>query len=324
MANGTFGGGSGTELDPFLVEDADDLNAVRNDVFSHYKQVVDIDMSVYSNWVPIGDTSVGPPMIGSYDGGGNAIANLNVNNPNLTYAGLFAETSGATLKNINVSGVVLAKRIAGLLVGSAAGGTTIVNCGGIGEVSIGESEAIVGGLVGQSGNITDCYYRGSVSGGTEVGGFIGVGSGSIENCYTATPPLDSSSTFKGGLIGTLLSGTSVTSSYYDSETSGQSDTGKGEPKTTAEMKDINTYLPEWNIAEESLATQDEYGWNRNYIWRIGNANDGYPFLRIQPSTPYNIHTKINGAWLPIVQVWAKIQGEWKVIDMEDWIDPPSP
>jgi len=36
----------------------------------------------------------------------------------------------------------------------------------------------------------------------------------------------------GGLLGGDT-GATITSSYYDSETTGRSDTGKGEPKTTS-------------------------------------------------------------------------------------------
>jgi len=44
-----------------------------------------------------------------------------------------------------------------------------------------------------------------------------------------------SSIYSGGLVG-LGTYSTITNSYYDSQTSGQTDTGKGEGKTTAEMQ----------------------------------------------------------------------------------------
>ena len=67
----------------------------------------------------------------------------------------------------------------------------------------------------------------------------------------------------GGLVGNNYN--EITSGYYDSETSGQSDEGKGEPKTTAEMKQQSTYT----------------GWDFENIWAIAPAkNNGYPYLGV--------------------------------------------
>jgi len=53
-------------------------------------------------------------------------------------------------------------------------------------------------------------------------------------------------------------------SYYDKETSGQDDTGKGIPKTTAEMMQQSTFET----------------WDFTNIWRINEGNS-YPYLRWQ-------------------------------------------
>ena len=42
MAQGFFAGGNGTKENPFLIEDADDLNAIRNNLSAHYKMINDI------------------------------------------------------------------------------------------------------------------------------------------------------------------------------------------------------------------------------------------------------------------------------------------
>lgn len=60
----------------------------------------------------------------------------------------------------------------------------------------------------------------------------------------------------------------VANSYYDSQTSGKSDTGKGTPKTTAEMRRQATFE----------------GWDFVNTWKIGE-NASYHTLRWQPWTP---------------------------------------
>ena len=67
----------------------------------------------------------------------------------------------------------------------------------------------------------------------------------------------------------------ITDSFYDNTTSGQSDTGKGTGKTTAQMKTLATFT---DTATTGLSTS----WDFNSIWNIdtsGTINDGYPYLR---------------------------------------------
>ena len=67
----------------------------------------------------------------------------------------------------------------------------------------------------------------------------------------------------------------MTDSFYDNTTSGQSDTGKGTGKTTAQMKTGATFTDNSSI---DLNTS----WDFTSIWNIdtsGTINDGYPYLR---------------------------------------------
>lgn len=102
LANGLFGGGDGTELNPYLVEDAQDLNAVRNDYSAYYKQSQNIDLSIYTNWKPIHDYPGGIAFTGSYDGGDFIIDNLTVESDTENYLALFGLCVGAKLKNIHI------------------------------------------------------------------------------------------------------------------------------------------------------------------------------------------------------------------------------
>src|SRR5690606_35141253 len=112
--------------------------------------------------------------------------------------------------------------------------------------------------------VTDSYATGTVFGSIAVGGLVGINKDQVTNCYAIG--LVYGGTVQGGLIGINDGG--VTSSYYDKETSGQSDTGKGEPKTTAEMKLRSTY-------------QD---WNFEYVWSIRDG-ETYPVFYWQEEAP---------------------------------------
>lgn len=122
-----------------------------------------------------------------------------------------------------------------------------------------------GGLVGYNfqGTITDCYAMGNVTGNSRVGGLVGDNRQQITNSY-ATGAVSGTSDV-GGLVGDDNGGT-YASCYYDQNTTGQTDTGKGEPKTTAAMQEQSTYA----------------GWDFAIVWGINpDENEGYPFLRWQ-------------------------------------------
>jgi hypothetical protein len=85
-------------------------------------------------------------------------------------------------------------------------------------------------------------------------------------------------------VGGNLSST-VTNSFWDTETSGQNISAGGEGKNTAEMKDFSTFtetetegLDEpWDM----VAVADPGERNTNYIWNIVD-DETYPFLSWQP------------------------------------------
>jgi hypothetical protein len=85
--------------------------------------------------------------------------------------------------------------------------------------------------------------------------------------------------YVGGLVGSNYYGT-VSSSFWDTQTSGQSTSDGGTGKTTAEMKDIATFtdtetegLDEpWDMTAVAPGST-----NTTYIWNIVNGLT-YPFL----------------------------------------------
>lgn len=102
MANGNFGGGTGTTTDPFLVEDAHDFNAIRNNLGSNYKQVANIDLIAYPNFEPLSGDNI---FTGAYDGGGFLIKNLfvgTVESPVWSYKGLFGGITPTAFANVHI------------------------------------------------------------------------------------------------------------------------------------------------------------------------------------------------------------------------------
>ncbi len=154
-------------------------------------------------------------------------------------------------------------------------------------------EDYVGGLVGRSqAIITNCYSRSNVfryenSSLTNIGAFIGqLYSGSVINSYAtgSVTYVNTDNPTNAGFIGSLGTAT-VSSSFWDINTSGQSSsgyTGEGlSGKTTAEMttqalSNPNIYtLASWDFKGETANGVED-------IWNIGNGrNDGYPYLNWQ-------------------------------------------
>ena len=166
-----IGPGSGLTDDPFLVRTVDDLLHVGNpepdtkwaewDLEKHYKQVAHIDLAGIDNWTPVGTDLSNPSspnlFIGSYDGGGHKIRNLNPSNEYHLSLGLFSCIGpGGVVKNLGMVDIDISDS-------NLAGGVAVLNYG----------------------TIQDCYVTGSISGFDHVGGVAGRNSGTIQNCYAS-------------------------------------------------------------------------------------------------------------------------------------------
>ena len=112
----------------------------------------------------------------------------------------------------------------------AAGTSSISNSFSSGTVS--SSSSFVGGIAGyfEQSSLENSYSSGNVTGSQFVGGALGSHGTGSSALNSFSVGLVSGSSLVGGFIGSR-SGT-VTNSFYDSETSGRSDTGKGDAKTT--------------------------------------------------------------------------------------------
>ncbi|MHB8811023.1 MAG: Lcl domain-containing protein [Desulfobulbaceae bacterium] len=164
---------------------------------------------------------------------------------NYAVGGLAGTFWGSTLEDSYATGNVSGKDSVGGLAGYYGSGS-ITRCYATGNVTATPDGTVnFGGLAGNAQNgatITDSFATGDVYGVNLVGGLVGysITTGAITNTF-ATGRVSGTSDL-GGLIGKNLSAP-ITASYYNSETSGQSDTGKGEPRTTAQMRAGMAYVP---------------------------------------------------------------------------------
>ena len=182
-----------------------------------------------------------------------------------SYATGNVSSSGFTEGFAGVGGLVGENEIEGKIISSyAAGGVSGRgdNFGGLagansgiiaasyatGNVS-GSGFADVGGLVGDNrytGLITAVYATGSVSGSADrYGGLLGSNQGIVTTCFSTGQVPESG----GGLVDTNGNYGAVDDCYWDTETSGQSDSAAGAGKTTAELQSPIGYTGaygDWN------------------------------------------------------------------------------
>jgi len=145
---------------------------------------------------------------------------------------------GGSVTNCYATGVVTGGSTTGGLMGYN-NNSSVTNCYATGVVTGG---SLTGGLVGSNGGtVTNCYATGVVTGDDYVAGLIGVNTYPIDNCYATG--MVTGDDYVGGLVG--LNDSSIANSYY-CETTGQTDGGKGELKTTIEMKQQDTFS-DWDF-----------------------------------------------------------------------------
>lgn len=185
-----------------------------------------------------------------------------------------------TVENTHATGAITGSWYVGGLIGFKSSGE-LKKSYAKGAVT---GQTYVGGLIGKTsfGSVENTYATGNVTvgdfhGAIYVGGLIGYfGDGSLTNSYaigkvTAGAVLDDDFyRYVGGLIGFKKGLNSVTSSYWDKDTSGLDNIGNflidteehyGTPKTTVEMKTQSTFT----------------NWDFDKIWGIEAGS--YPYLR---------------------------------------------
>ena len=163
-----------------------DLQGINGGLTGNYVLGANINASVTTNWnnnqgfTPLGTPNT--PFSGVFDGLGHTISNLNINNPNSSFVGLFGYTvNGSQIQNTGLSNANI------------------------------QGGYFTGGLVGYNdlgGIVNNSYTTGSVTGASYVGGLVGYSDGAVSNSY-ATAAVNGSD-FVGGLIGANSGSISVT------------------------------------------------------------------------------------------------------------------
>ena len=239
-----FAGGSGTESDPYQIDDGAQLAYLASEVNkgqtyenSYFVLTADIDL-VNHDWTPIGnsfsDALLGGKdyslFAGNFDGKGHTISNISIGTESTPLEsdvfGLFGATGGK-ISNLNLDGVTIcgiAKNVSGYIIGLAgalAGSASgpIENCHvtnlnmTMNTPDSGMAVAYwIGGLVGAldgSQHIEECSASGTIkelSGKGSIGGLIGELGKAAKITYShAGVALDVKSDYYGGAnVGGLI------------------------------------------------------------------------------------------------------------------------
>lgn len=188
LSENTNYGGSGT----YFIQTAD-IDATETNTWN----VGDHDNNAGTADVAMGFSPI-ENFMGSYDGQGHTISNLNINRPATHYLGLFATFStSSTVSNIGLTNVfIVGYNYVGGLIGESRGSVT--NCFSTGSV---KGYWLVGGLVGLNyAGISKSYSNANAEGNNDVGGLIGQSwGGSIANSYATGGVIGSASI--AGFIG---------------------------------------------------------------------------------------------------------------------------
>lgn len=202
-------------------------------------------------------------------------ATISLDQGGLLSGGLIGYNSG-TVRKCFATGQVQGINGSGGLIGFNRG---IVESSYANGSVVGSGEN-TGGLVGQNqGFIANTYATGVVTGVNNVGGLVGRnekknsnGENVYINCSYATGRVTATNsvgkTYVAGIVGYNDDGW-IQYCYYDKETTGRNDTGKGDPKTTVEMTKRTTF-PTWDFGG---------------TWMINTSPASYPYFQWEGYKP---------------------------------------
>src|SRR5690606_14277085 len=189
--------GTGTIYNPFIIKNEEDLNNIRYSLTSAFKLANNITLT--KSFVPIGDEN--NTVKGILDGNGKRISNINIEDINRDYVGLFAFNSGI-IHNVSLDVNINTPNA------SRVGGLAGFNNGQIREVYVqGQITGLntVGGITGANelGSIKNSFNLAEIRGVTDIGGISGYNSGTIENVYSKTIPVLTNGVVGnvGGIVG---------------------------------------------------------------------------------------------------------------------------
>lgn len=255
--------GSGTEADPYVINNADELEvfATMVDSGENYtgKYITlgnDIDLSAISGWNPIGAEgksadNAGKLFNGTFDGKGYTISNLKINvneTINESNHGFFSTlANNAIIKNVNIVNADItvtnsAETARAGIIAADATGAIIDRCSATGSVKVttsGDKIAFAAGILGRNvkeGIVTNCWTNVTVTSTSSIGtknsyaaGIVGMSGNNslIANCAAFGDVSASSPTATnyGGLAGGIVA--MMAGKQYNTYATGNITVGNG-------------------------------------------------------------------------------------------------
>ncbi|MHC4157909.1 MAG: GLUG motif-containing protein [Planctomycetota bacterium] len=269
-----YGGGIGTEVNPYLIFtsfEMNDIGANPNDWDAHFKLMSDIDLGGYTGTQFSIIGSSGNPFTGVFDGDEHTISNFTYKVPAGYHIGLFGALSGnnAEIKNLGlIDPNVKGRQPVGSLIGSCYNGS-VTDCYVIGGKVSGRHK--VGGLIGWkyegglSSIISGCSFIGSVeASSTHIGGLVGLNDGEIRESHTAASV--SGSGWVGGLVGYNNDSAAVIDRCYCSgSVSGGSDIGGLVGRNGVSASIENSYSSTSVSGDDNIGGLVGYNWLNGFI-----------------------------------------------------------
>ncbi len=215
--------GSGTEDDPYRIDNADQLRWFAAQVNDNSKSAIcaqltnNIDLES-KEWTPIGKGS-SYAYEGTFDGAGYTVEGLKITGTASQNCGLFGYVKGGTVKNLTVEGTVNGGDSTAGIIGEQNGTACVENCVNRAAVS---GTNNVGGIVGKVNGRSEKYIRGcanfgDISGSNNVGGIVGYAyyRVTVSHCYNRGEVTAVSKA--GGIVGYMNDSGAKFSNCYTTE-----------------------------------------------------------------------------------------------------------
>lgn len=223
-----FAGGTGSEIDPYLIETKEQLNNVRYNLDAHYKLIADIVYTdddfaeggfFYNNgkgWNPIG-SDVKNIFTGSFNGSNYTIYNLyiNITLQDVLYCGLFGITRDADFNNVILVDSNITANGNYSCVGGIVGYAVSTDFNACTNSGIIKSSDDAGGIVGyvQGGSINNCHNFGEVISTNCAGGIVGATDVDVSICNNSGNVLSYKGNTAGGIVGYLYRSGKINQCY---------------------------------------------------------------------------------------------------------------
>ncbi len=190
--NYKYGGGTGTEDDPYLITNAAEFVYMtwHSQNPERFELRTDIDLNNVSWYNGAGRSNV--PFL---DGKGHTVSGLNADEPVEGYLGLFGiAKNNVIVKNLHVKGTINYTKegdgihcAGGIIAYDTEANGSLIGCSFEGDITL-KNVSFVGGLAGQLKNATGCKYKGTITLTSSNGNNVYVGGiiGSSEDYVIAT------------------------------------------------------------------------------------------------------------------------------------------